>query len=75
MKYDGEKNVWTVVASFPQYIQQFRCTAQCRDWIFVSALDVPVEAFDKRGSGFKLMVGNALRALSYLQQPWRFECH
>jgi hypothetical protein len=35
---DGEKNVWTTVASLPQYLHQFNYTTQWRDWIFVSAV-------------------------------------
>jgi WD40 repeat protein len=33
MKYDGDKKVWTIVASLPQYVL---CVTQWRDWIFVS---------------------------------------
>jgi hypothetical protein len=36
MKYDGEKNVWTVVASLPQSVVFATCATQWRDWIFVS---------------------------------------
>jgi hypothetical protein len=36
MKYDGEKNVWTAVASFPQSILSITCATQWGDWIFVS---------------------------------------
>jgi hypothetical protein len=36
MKYDGEKNVWTVVAFLPQYARFLNCVAQFGDWIFVS---------------------------------------
>ena len=39
MKYDGDKNSWTAVASLPQYITHLRCATQWRDWIFVSGLD------------------------------------
>jgi hypothetical protein len=35
MKYDGEKNVWTVVASIPQSVVFVTCVTQWRDWIFV----------------------------------------
>jgi hypothetical protein len=36
MKYDGEKNVWTVVAFLPQSARFVHCVAQFRDWIFVT---------------------------------------
>jgi hypothetical protein len=35
MKYDGEKNVWTAVASIPQSARSVNCVAQFGDWIFV----------------------------------------
>jgi hypothetical protein len=35
MKYDGEKNVWTAVASLPQSVVFVTCVTQWRDWIFV----------------------------------------
>ena len=40
MKYEGEKNVWTPVASLPEDIQGIRCHISCatgwHDWIFLS---------------------------------------
>ena len=41
MKYDGEKNVWTAVASLPQSVVFATCATQWRDWIFVSGLVKP----------------------------------
>jgi hypothetical protein len=41
MKYDGEKNVWTAVASLPQSILLITCATQWGDWIFVSGVDPP----------------------------------
>jgi hypothetical protein len=35
MKYDGEKNVWTVVAFLPQSARFLNCVAQFGNWIFV----------------------------------------
>jgi hypothetical protein len=36
MKYDGEKNVWTVVAFLLQSTHFLNCVAQFGDWIFVA---------------------------------------
>jgi hypothetical protein len=36
MKYDGEKNIWTVVAFLPQSVCFLNCVAQFGNWIFVS---------------------------------------
>jgi hypothetical protein len=41
MKYDGGKQVWTVVASLPRHIYLFKCATQCGDHIFVSGMDNP----------------------------------
>jgi hypothetical protein len=39
MKYDGEKNIWTTVASLLQSILSITCATQWGDWIFVSGAD------------------------------------
>jgi hypothetical protein len=39
MKYDGEKNGWTAIASLPQSICFLTCATQWRDLIFVGTLD------------------------------------
>jgi hypothetical protein len=41
MKYDGGKQVWTVVASLPRLIYLFKCATQCGDHIFVSGMCNP----------------------------------
>jgi hypothetical protein len=39
MIYEAEKNVWSAVASLPQYIPFFTCATQWRDQIFVGTVD------------------------------------
>jgi hypothetical protein len=39
MKYDGGKQVWTVVASLPRHIYLFNCATQCGDHIFVRRME------------------------------------
>jgi hypothetical protein len=40
IKYDGEKNLWAVVASLPQRVFHVMCATQWREWIFVSGLEL-----------------------------------
>jgi hypothetical protein len=50
IKYDGEKNLWAVVASLPQRVFRVMCATQWRDWIFVNGLDSV--AFHQKGVSY-----------------------